>query len=171
MFRTAFIGHRQVFGKEVSECIKDEIEKQIKLDCKQFTMGTHGEFDRLALSACRSLRKEYPDIEIEVVITSLNALKKDSAFDAAPYDDVKTVMYDIEDAHYKQRITLSNRRMIDGCDTLICYVDESAYRSGAKSAMRYAEKNGLKIINLYREEDQPFYGMTRDEIEEYWKKF
>ena len=169
MLRTAFIGHRQVFGKGVSECIKDEIEKQIKLGCKQFTMGTHGDFDRLALSACRSLRKEYPDIEIEVVITSLNAIKKDSELSAAPYDDVKTVMYGVEEAHYKQRIALSNRRMIDGCDTLICYVDECVYRSGAKTAMRYAKKKGLKIINLYHDEDQPFYGMTKEEIEKYWK--
>ena len=60
------------------------------------------------------------------------------------------------DAHYKQRITLSNRQMIDGCDTLICYVDEHVYRSGAKTAMCYAKKKGLKIINLFREKDQSF---------------
>ena len=161
MFRTAFIGHRQVYGKGVADRIRNEIETQIKLGCKKFTMGTHGEFDRLALSACRSLRKEYPDIEIEVVITSLNAIKRDSEFAAALYDDVKTVMFDIEDVHFKQRIALSNRQMIDGCDTLICYVDERTYRSGAKTAMRYAKKKGLKIVNLYRDEDQPFYGMTK----------
>ncbi len=62
-------------------------------------------------------------------------------------------MFDIEDVHYKQRITLSNRLMINGCDTLICYVNTSEYRRGAKMALRYAEKQGLKIVNLYREED------------------
>ena len=169
MRKTAFIGHRQVFGKGAHERIMCEVEKQINLGCKSFTMGTHGEFDKLALSACRSLRKKYPDIEIEVVITSLNTIKKDSEFNTAPYADVKTVMFDIEEAHYKQRITLSNRKMIDGCDTLICYVDESTYRSGAKTAMRYATKKGLTIVNLYREEDKPFYGMSKEEIKAYWK--
>lgn len=169
MHKTAFIGHRQIFGKGVFERIMSEVEKQIRLGCKSFSMGTHGEFDRLALSACRSLRKRYPDIEIEVVITSINAIIKDSEFDTTPYADVKTVMFDIEDAHYKQRITLSNRKMIDSCDTLICYVDENAYQSGAKTAMRYAKKKGLTITNLYRKEDKLFYGMTKEEIEAYWK--
>ncbi len=56
--------------------------------------------------------------------------------------------------------------MIDTCDTLICYVDTSAYRSGAKTALRYAEKRGLKIVNLYCKEEQPFYGMTKEEVDE-----
>ena len=168
--RTAFIGHRKLFAKNIEERLILAIQTEIENGCMSFTMGTHGEFDKLAFSACRSMRKRYPDIEIEVVITSLNAIKKDCEFDTAPYADVKTVIYDIEDAHYKQRITLSNRKMIDNCDTLICYIDETAYRSGAKTAMRYAKKKGLTIINLYREEDQPFYGMSKEEITAYWKK-
>ena len=167
--RTAFIGHRKVFAKGIEERLTAAIQTEIENGCMAFTMGTHGEFDRLALTACRKLRRVYKELEIEVVITSLNAIKKDSKLIAAPYADVKTVMFNIEDAHYKQRITLSNRQMIDGCDTLICYVDEHAYRSGAKTAMRYAKKKGLKIINLYRDEDQPFYGITKEEIEEYWR--
>ena len=60
--------------------------------------------------------------------------------------------------------------MIDACDTLICYVDENAYRSGAKTSMRYAKRKGLKIINLYDEKDKPFYGMTDEEISAKWKE-
>ena len=164
-----FIGHRKIFAKDIETRLVEAVRTEIENGCMAFTMGTHEEFDRLALSACRRLRHAYKALEIEIVITSLNAIKKDSEFAAAPYDDVKTVMFDIEDAHYKQRITLSNRQMIDGCDTLICYVDERVYRSGAKTTMRYAKKKGLKIINLYRDEDQPFYGMTTEEIEKYWR--
>ena len=167
--RTTFIGHRKIFAKDIEARLLSAIQTEIERGCTAFTMGMHGEFDRLALSACRSLRRAHKELEIEVVITSLNAIKKDSEFAAAPYADIKTVMFDIENAHYKQRITLSNRQMIDGCDTLICYVDERVYRSGAKTAMRYAKKKGLKIINLYRDEDQPFYGMTMEEIDKYWR--
>ena len=167
--RTAFIGHRKVFAEDIEARLVAAIQTEIERGCTTFTMGTHGEFDRLAMTACRNLRRTYKELDIEVVITSLNAIKKDSEFTATPYADVKTVMFDVEDAHYKQRITLSNRLMIDGCDTLICYVDECVYRSGAKTAMRYAKKKGLKIINLYRDEDQPFYGMSREEIEAYWR--
>ena len=45
--------------------------------------------------------------------------------------------------------------MIDGCDTLICYVDPKRYRSGAKNAMNYAKRKGLKIVNLFDEKDNP----------------
>ncbi len=167
--KTAFIGHRKVFAKNINERLTNAIETEIENGCTVFTMGTHGEFDALALTVCRNLRKTHNELDIEVVITSLNVIKKDSECDAAPYADVKTVIYDIEAAHFKRQITLSNRQMIDGCDTLICYVNTSEYRSGAKTALRYAEKQGLKIINLYREEDQPFYGMTQEQIDEYWQ--
>ena len=167
--RTAFIGHRKVLAKDIEARLLSAIQTEIERGCAAFTMGTHGEFDRLALSACRSLRQTHKELEIEVVITSLNTIKKDSELSTAPYADVKTVMFDIEDAHYKQRITLSNLQMIDGCDTLICYVDEHTYRSGAKTALRYAKKKGVKIVNLYRERDQPFYGMTKEQIDEYWR--
>ena len=58
--------------------------------------------------------------------------------------------------------------MIDGCDTLICYVDPKRYRSGAKTAMNYAKRKGLKIINLYNEKDEPTYGMTKEEKDKYY---
>lgn len=168
--KTAFIGHRNVYAKNIEENLLQAIQAEIDNGCTTFTMGTHGKFDSLALSACRKLRRTYENLKIDVVITSLNAIKRDKEFNDNPFDDVTTVMYDIEETHYKQQITLSNRKMIDESDTLICYVDKSAYRSGAKTALRYAEKRGLKIVNLYREEDQPFYGMTEEQAEEHWNK-
>ena len=165
--KTAFIGHRQIFAKDITERLIAAIQIALDSGCKSFTMGTHGQFDALSLSACRSLRRIYKELDIEVVLTSLNSIKKDGKL-AAPFADVKTVMFDIEETHYKRKITLSNRNMIDGCDTLICYVNPLEYRSGAKIALRYAKKRGLKIVNLYREDDSPFYGMTKDQIAEYW---
>ena len=167
--KTAFIGHRKIFAKDIDKRLTAAIQAEIEGGCTTFTMGTHGEFDSLALNACRRLRHTCKELEIEVVITSLNAIKKDDEFATAPYGDVKTVMYDIEDAHFKQRITLSNRQMIDSCDTLVCYVNPSESKSGAKTALRYATKRGLKIVNLYREEYQPFYGMTKEQIDNYWR--
>ena len=144
MRKTAFIGHRLVLEEGAYELLLCEIEKQIEAGCLAFTMGTHGEFDRLALSACRHLRECHPEMQIEVVLTSPTYAK------GGRYGDVATVIFEIEELHYKRRIAWSNRRMIDGCDTLICYVDEAANRSGAKAALRYARAKGVKIINLYR---------------------
>lgn len=148
MGKTGFIGHRQVFHKGIYENLLAEIQRQIRCGCKTFTMGMHGEFDRLALSACRLLRQQYPELQIEVVITSLTAIAKKPEREN-PYSDVEAIMFEIEEVHYKRKITVSNQKMIDHCDTLICYVDENDFRSGAKSAVRYARRKGIRIINLY----------------------
>ena len=59
--------------------------------------------------------------------------------------------------------------MIDTCDTLICYVNKKHNPSGAKHAMNYAKRKGLKIINLCSEQDEPTYGITKEQREEYYK--
>lgn len=171
MRKTAFIGHSRIFAGNLPERLMSAITAEIQNGCLSFTMGTHGEFDKLALYVCRKLRETFSDLQIEVVITSLNAIKKGNEEYAAPYADVKTVMFDIEETHFKRQITLSNRNMIDSCDTLICYVDTKRYQSGAKTALNYAKRKGLRIINLYLEEDAPFYGITKEEIKESRKKF
>ena len=58
---------------------------------------------------------------------------------AAPFADVKTVLFDIEETHYRRKITLSNRQMIDGCNTLICYVNP--LRTGAAQRRLCAMQN------------------------------
>ncbi len=144
--KVCFIGHREYLPMDINEKLYSAVQKEINLGCKFFTMGTHGKFDLTSLRVCKKLRQVYKDIKIEVVITSLRQI------DFA-YKDVETIMYDIEDAYFKQKITLSNKYMIDNCDTLICYVIPNEYRSGAKAAMNYAKRKGLKIINLYNNKD------------------
>ena len=147
--KTAFIGHRFVFLAKTEERLAAAVEQRIAEGCKVFIMGTHGEFDELALSVCRRARRIHPEIKIEVVLTSYHALEKKGEYDFVPYQDVDTVMYDIEDVYFKKQITVSNRKMIDECDTLICYVDKYRIPSGARSAMNYAKRKGLKIIDLF----------------------
>ena len=155
--KTAFIGHRQIFDRNLRERLYNAVEQEIENGCKCFTMGTHGDFDKEALSVCRELRQKYKDIKIEVVITSFAQIKPivdhDEIFGDEvykPYGDVETTMYEIEETHFKKKITESNKQMIDTCDTLICYVDENyKYASGALTAYKYAKKKGLRIVNLY----------------------
>ena len=98
--------------------MQNAIEQCINDGCSHFLMGTHGEFDKMALDACRFVRKQHPNINIEVVLTSYHIIEKKDSLDYVPYQDVETVIFDIEDLHFKQQITASNRQMIDECDTL-----------------------------------------------------
>lgn len=76
--RTAFIGHRDIFNLKLSDKLNKAIREEIEHGCLYFSMGTRGDFDKMALSECRKLRREYKNICIEVVITSLNTIKKAS---------------------------------------------------------------------------------------------
>ena len=166
--RVCFIGHRSIGLGPIRERLKSAIVEQINNGCKFFTMGTHGEFDEMALSVCRELRSIHKDIEIEVVLTSYHKIKnkllqaiknEDGEIEIIHenynfYDDVKTIMYDTHDEHFKIQITMSNRQMIDTCDCIICYVNKDKAKSGAKTALNYATKQGLKIVNLYDKNDE-----------------
>lgn len=95
-------------------------------------MGTHIDFNRMTLDVCRELRKTYKDIQIEVVITSLNSINPiinhDEIFGDEKYipdDDIQTVIYDIEEEHYKRKIIASNKQIIYTCDTLIYYANKN----------------------------------------------
>ena len=174
--KVCFIGHRHILHTQIKDRLTIAIQNEINDGCFSFTMGSHGEFDCLALSECRRFRKKYENIDIEVVITSYHKIanklvdvitdeycESEIIYDKNTcYIDVNTTMFEIEDLHFKRQITESNKQMIDGCDTLICYVDPKRYRSGAKTAMNYAKRKGLKIINLYDEKDEPTYGMTKE---------
>lgn len=176
--KTAFAGHSNIpiHRINIKDRLKQAIIKEIEAGCFYFTMGTYGEFDKLALECCRELRKIYDKLYIEVVITSFNQINPEIIYDPVwgndkyiPYQDVKTIMYDIEEVYFKNRIIASNRQMIDNCDTLICYINTKRYRSGAKKTYYYAKRKGLKIINLFKPEDEPFYFMTKEERKEYFK--
>lgn len=152
-----FIGHRKIYHRDLREKLYNAVEREIIGGCKEFIMGSHGDFDKEALSVCQELRQKYGDIKIKVVITSFAQIKPIVIYDKVfgkevyrPFDDVETTMFEIEEVHFKRKIIESNRRMIDECDRLICYVD-SAYkgRSGALDIYNYAKKKGLHIVNLY----------------------
>lgn len=145
--KTTFIGHRILLPSDIKKKIETAIENEIKFGCKNFIVGSHGEFDKTVLDVLLSIKNIYPEIKIEVVITNYNPKIQDEIIikDNPKYE---TIMFEIEDLHCKQRITESNKQMINCCDTLICYVRPNAWKSGSKNALNYAIKKKLKIINL-----------------------
>lgn len=153
----SLIGHSDCLPRDIEERISNAVKEQINLGCNSFVMGTHGDFDRIAMSVCKNLQKEYETLFFEVVITSLNQIKPIVTVDEFgickdyPYGGINTIMYDIEECHFKRRITESNRQMIDSSDTLICYVNEKRLSNGAKSALKYAVKQGIKVINIHKD--------------------
>ena len=104
--KVCFIGHRKIYDHSVKNRLKMAIQEQLEQGAKIFTMGTCGDFDVMALSVCRELRNQYPQMQIQVIITSFAKIKKQVVFDdelgkeyETPYSDVQTIMYNIEEIY------------------------------------------------------------------------
>lgn len=149
--KVCFMGHRSINKMLIHEKLEQVIKELIKNGNDKFIMGNHGDFDNLSLSICRKLKREFVHIKIEVVIGSLNPLtrKKNEDDFINPFRDVQTVFYDVEHVHFKRRLIEINKRMVNECDILVCYVDERKNYGGARLIKGYAEKKGLRIINLF----------------------
>ncbi len=169
--RVCFIGHRDIAVQGIEDRIRQAVINEIKNGATCFMVGSHGMFDKIVLNVCKNLKKIYNNINTEVVITSLAKInhKKDYDDRYDPYQDINVVMFDIEQEYFKRQISISNRKMVDSSDTLICYVDTRKSHSGAKSTLNYAKKKGLKIINLFNSNDDPTFNMTKQQLKEYFK--
>lgn len=145
-----FIGHGDWFrvsGKSIDN-LREILEMLINQNVKRFLVGTHGEFDRVALAMCRELRKKYNDIEIIVVKTNLAFLNNKDLADN--YRDIKTLVYDIENVYFKECINYSNKKMIDDSDIVVACVDNDLYKSNSKKFLSYAIKKKKKIFNVFK---------------------
>ncbi|MEE0975064.1 MAG: hypothetical protein UH853_05060, partial [Muribaculaceae bacterium] len=70
---------------------------------------------------------------------------KDDPYYEKFYDEI---WYPIDSkTHPKAAITKRNQWMVDNADLLIAYVEEGR-KGGALTTLKYAEKQGIKIINL-----------------------
>lgn len=153
-----FFGHRNLIitQDKIAKKLSAEIKKWINKGYYNFLIGTHGEFDHIVFSVCKKLKSTFSCINITLVLTSLTRLKE------CNYKDINTLIYPIEEEHFKQRIKISNQMMINDSDVVICYVDQDKKTSGAKSAMNYAAKHNKIVINLFNNIDNPIYGKNRE---------
>lgn len=172
----SFFGHRYLSNiDEIKTRLNSQLEHWYLMGARKFKIGMHGQFDELVLDTCLAFKKINMDIEICITITSFSLLKKDeysnSLLEYYQVRGVETVMYEIENIHYKQQIIYSNYRMIEESDIIICYVDLSKSSSGAKRAIDYARKLNKTIINLYKDTDNPFYDKSKEYIKDRIKEY
>jgi len=146
IYRVAFIGHREINDIRF---IEDKIEElAIDLLCRyeyvEFNLGRNGEFDISAASAIKRVQKKYGKENSSLTLI-LPYKSKDECFFEEFYDEI---VYPIDrSVHFKEAITKRNKWMMDNSDLLICYVEQER-KGGALTALNYATKQGLKIINL-----------------------
>ncbi len=105
-----------------------------------FYVGNQGNFDALALSALRELKKVYPNITYTVVL----------AYYPPPsgvYDPLETIFPDeVACAPRRFAIDRRNRFLLAQSDYVICYVQHTA--SGAARFTSMAQRQGKTVIRL-----------------------
>ncbi len=114
-----------------------------KDDSARFLVGSHGNFDFMALRCLRTLRKEYPATLYYVVLAYLP--KPDDPF---PLYEAWETLYPegIEYALPRYAISWPNRWMVQQSDSVICYI--TRHYGGAAQFVKYAKTQGKQIINL-----------------------
>ena len=148
MFTVAFAGHREVYQPSVKERLDELLEKlAAEYEELQFYVGGMGEFDSLAASSVRMLKKRHPSKDIQLVLVEpymKQSINDEGEYLHRIYDEILIPM-ELAGIHYKKAITERNRWMVRESNLLIVYVHRDF--GGAKTMMKYAQKLGKEVIN------------------------
>lgn len=142
----SLFGHRILSDPmKVEEALGEIVRELIRSrKCVEFLVGRNGDFDIVAASVIRLAKKDldYGNTFLVLVQPYTTAgLKKLEGY----YDEIE-VCDESYSAHYKSAFKIRNRRMVERSDLVVCCVEHES--GGAYEAMRYAEKTGVKVINI-----------------------
>ena len=138
-----FCGHSQIWKREeVKKWIFNVTKKLIQQGATTFYLGGYGAFDSLVASVLRELKKDYPQIELILVLAYLNTGRSTSGYDSTVYPPLETV---------PRRFAIShrNRWMVESADVVVAYVLHDW--GGAATTLRCAKQKKKQIIS-YRDE-------------------
>ncbi len=69
--KTIFVGQQGMLPPDIGSRLITAIQNEIDLGCQNFVMDEQSLFVRVALLACRDLRRTNPNVQIEIVDTVL----------------------------------------------------------------------------------------------------
>ena len=148
IYRVAFIGHREILYNIAQ--IENEIEKTTKELMRkhsfvEFYVGRNGDFDIIAASVIKRVRKSCDANNCELILV-LPYANKDECYFEHYYDDI---IYPLAPkTHYKNAILKRNEWLVDNSDLLIAYVEPDRV-GGAMKTLHYAVKTNTYVINLF----------------------
>ena len=120
----------------------------------EFLVGRNGDFDLMAASVIRKLKKETgnENVFLTLVLPYETAELRDNVEAFESYYDSIEICEASADCNFKYAIVARNRDMIDRSDMVVVYVKNES--GGAYQALKYAEKNQKRIINLYHTQNE-----------------
>lgn len=117
----------------------------------EFLVGRNGDFDLMAASVIRKLKKETGNENafLTLVLPYETAeLRNNTESFESYYDSIEIC----DSQNFKFAIVARNRDMIDRSDMVVVYVKNES--GGVYQSLKYAEKNQKRIINLYHTQNE-----------------
>jgi hypothetical protein len=157
-YTVSFFGHREISQPFlVEERLKKLVKELInQKEYVEFLVGRDGEFDLLAASVIHKVKKECDcgNSSLVLVLPYMRAEYRDNEQNFLDYYDEVEVCAESASAHFKAAIKIRNQSMVIRSDLVICCVERKS--GGAYTAVRYAEKNGVEVVNLIKDEEDFF---------------
>lgn len=112
---------------------------------ESFLVGHYGNFDRIAVSALRTVKKRYPQIILQLLLPYHPAERMVEApedFDGTYYPE------GMETVPKPFCIVRANRKAVETSDYMICYVQNKA--GNAYGILQYAIQKGKRVFELQK---------------------
>ena len=145
MQRTCFLFGNADAPYSIFPNLEQTIESEAAAGTSVFYVGNHGNFDRFAASALRTVKQRYPEISIQLVLAyhpSDRKVETTAGFDGTYYPP-------LEGSPRRYALVRANQYMVKVSDSIICYVRH--HGNSLKllvRAARLAKTKKLKILNL-----------------------
>ena len=135
-----FCGHRELYDNEAARTWLEMVTENLIVNgAETFYLGGYGAFDRLAASVLAEQKKQYPHIELILILPYLNRRKDISPCDSSIYPPLESVPK-------KLAIVRRNQWMVEQADVVVDYVLHSW--GGAAMTLEYAKQKKKRIISF-----------------------
>ena len=149
IYTVTFFGHRTLPSMFALEDKLMTILREIinTHEYVEFLVGRDGDFDQLVSSTVKAAIRDYAygNASLILVLPYERAEYRDNKESFEEYYDEVQICYESSQAHPKAAIFERNKSMVDRSDLVICAIEHSG---GAAKAVRYAEQQGKKTVNL-----------------------
>ncbi len=146
-----FTGHRKLPQmQEIASKLKTAIIALINNGYCYFCCGGALGFDTLAAQAVLDLKEFFPHIKLVLVLPCKNQTRGWQSTDVKLYEQILNLAdkctYTAENYH-NGCMHKRNRHLVDSSSICVCYLAEN--KGGTAYTVKYAKKQGLKIMNIY----------------------
>lgn len=147
-----FTGHREIDAKDrntLKSKLTDTVRACISEGYRYFGVGGALGFDTLAATVVLSLKGEFPNIALILVLPCPEQTKYWKAEDVAVYEDIMRradkCVY-TADHYFGGCMQKRNRHLVDESSACIAYLRRES--GGTAYTVRYAEEKGVKVFYL-----------------------